>query len=65
MFDIVGFEEAVLAAEEGAERTRSMVALAGRASYVSEASVQGVPDPGAKAAAYILRAVWNSISAAT
>ncbi|CAM9723326.1 unnamed protein product [Ectocarpus sp. 12 AP-2014] len=56
------FGEAVTAAEEGAEATRGMEALAGRANYVAAESLEGVPDPGAKAAAYALRAVSEALS---
>lgn len=54
---LLGFEEAIDAAEEGAESTCNMEALAGRANYVAAQSLKGVPDPGAKAAAYVLKAL--------
>ncbi|CAM9253871.1 unnamed protein product [Scytosiphon promiscuus] len=57
-----GFEEAVRRAEEGADSTRDMEALAGRANYVAASSLEGVPDPGAKAAAYALKAVLVALS---
>lgn len=57
-----GFGEAVAAAEEGATATADMQALAGRANYVAGESLKGVPDPGAKAAAYALKAVWDALS---
>lgn len=57
-----GFEEAVAAAEKGAEATCHMGALAGRANYVAEESLKGVPDPGAKAAAYALKAISGALS---
>ncbi|CAM9888586.1 unnamed protein product [Hapterophycus canaliculatus] len=53
---------AVLRAEEGAESTCNMEALAGRANYVAASSLKGVPDPGAKAAAYALKAVSVALS---
>eukprot|EP00752_Nemacystus_decipiens_P007043 g6316.t1 len=56
-----GFEEAVAAAEEGADATCSMEALAGRANYVAAESLKGVPDPGAKAAAYALKALLKAL----
>lgn len=62
LFDRSAFGEAVNAAEEGAEATRGMEALAGRANYVAAESLEGVPDPGAKAAAYALRAVSEALS---
>lgn len=37
-----------------------MEALAGRANYVAAESLVGVPDPGAKAAAYALRAMLET-----
>jgi len=42
--------------------TADMQALAGRANYVAGESLKGVPDPGAKAAAYALQAVWDALS---
>eukprot|EP00903_Cladosiphon_okamuranus_P013498 g12572.t1 len=57
-----GFEEAVAAAEEGANATCGMEALAGRSNYVSAESLNGVPDPGAKAAAYALKALSKALS---
>ncbi|CAM9382406.1 unnamed protein product [Laminaria digitata] len=58
------FGEAVAAAEEGAESTCNMEALAGRANYVAAESLMGVPDPGAKAAAYALRAILETLISA-
>lgn len=57
-----GFEEAVAAAEEGAAATSNMEALAGRANYVAAETLKGVPDPGAKAAAYALKALLKELS---
>ena len=51
---------AATAAAAGAERTRGMPALAGRANYVPEAQL-AAPDPGAMAVAAILRAVADSV----
>ena len=48
------------AAMEGAEATRTMSAVAGRASYVPDSQVQGTPDPGAMAVALVLQAVARS-----
>lgn len=59
-----GFEKAVTAAEEGAESTRNMAALAGRSNYVAEESLKGVPDPGAMAAAFALKAIAKSLASA-
>ena len=52
-----GLSEAAAAAEGGAAATCGMQALAGRANYVPDAALQGVPDPGAKAVAFMLRAL--------
>lgn len=48
---------AAKAAEQGADATRDMVAIAGRSSYVPSNSLKGVPDPGAEAVGVWLRAV--------
>ena len=47
----VAVEIAATAAQLGAERTRSMAASAGRSSYVPEAVLRDLPDPGACAVA--------------
>ncbi|BDA43964.1 Triokinase/FMN cyclase [Coccomyxa sp. Obi] len=47
----VALDKAAVAAQEGAERTRGMAASAGRSSYVPEAVLKDVPDPGACAVA--------------
>lgn len=47
-------------AEEAAEATRHMEAGAGRASYISSAQLLQ-PDPGAVAAAAVLRAVLEGL----
>ncbi|XP_033096561.1 triokinase/FMN cyclase-like [Anneissia japonica] len=52
--------DAAKAAEEMAEKTKNMVARAGRASYVSSEKVTN-PDPGAVAVAVWVRAVANSM----
>ena len=49
------------AAEAGAEATKTMHAAAGRASYVPQDVLADVPDPGAKAVAFWLRAVAVSV----
>ncbi|KAJ7344236.1 hypothetical protein JRQ81_000186 [Phrynocephalus forsythii] len=54
--------KAVKAAEAAAESTRHMKAAAGRASYISSARLEE-PDPGAVAAAAILRAVLEGLQA--
>ena len=51
---------AASAGEAGAEATMKMAAAAGRASYVTADVLQGVPDPGAKAVAFWLRALAAS-----
>ena len=52
---------AASAAEAGAEATKTMVAAAGRASYVPKEVISSVPDPGAMAVALWLRAVAASV----
>lgn len=44
-------KDAVQAAKEGAEATKTMIPLAGRSNYVSKEHMQGIPDPGAFAVA--------------
>uniref|UniRef100_A0A8C8RVX1 Triokinase/FMN cyclase n=1 Tax=Pelusios castaneus TaxID=367368 RepID=A0A8C8RVX1_9SAUR len=52
--------KAVQSAEAAAEATKNMEAGAGRASYISSARLE-LPDPGAVAAAAILRAVLEGL----
>ncbi|XP_061465772.1 triokinase/FMN cyclase isoform X2 [Rhineura floridana] len=52
--------KAVQEAEAAAESTRNMEAAAGRASYIGSARLE-LPDPGAVAAAAILRAVMEGL----
>lgn len=52
----------VAAAREGRESTRSLVAKAGRASYVPEECQKGVTDPGAEAVVVIMEAVDSTMS---
>ena len=53
-----GLEEAILAAQRGAESTATMQqAKAGRASYVNSDNLNGVPDPGAVAVAEVFAAL--------
>ena len=54
-------QAAAQAAEAGAEETKSMVAGAGRASYVPDETLKDVPDPGAKAVAIWLGAVAGAL----
>ncbi len=49
------------AAVAGAESTRHLVALAGRANYVGSSEMEGTPDPGAVAAAIAFQTVMNNI----
>mmetsp|Transcript_2428 Transcript_2428/g.2548 ORF Transcript_2428/g.2548 Transcript_2428/m.2548 type:complete len:600 (-) Transcript_2428:136-1935(-) len=44
-------QEAAEAAQSGAESTKTMIGLAGRSNYIQQDQMQGVPDPGAVAAA--------------
>jgi dihydroxyacetone kinase len=51
-----GLSRAAKAAEQGAESTKTMrKAKAGRASYVGERNLMGVPDPGAVAVAEVFK----------
>ena len=53
-----GLAPAAAAAKRGADRTATMTsARAGRASYVPESALRGVPDPGAVAMAAVLAAL--------
>ncbi|XP_061465771.1 triokinase/FMN cyclase isoform X1 [Rhineura floridana] len=56
--------KAVQEAEAAAESTRNMEAAAGRASYIGSARLE-LPDPGAVAAAAILRAVMEGLQVKT
>ena len=53
---VVAIEHAIVAAEAGAEKTKTMVASKGRASYVGERSLEH-PDAGAMAIGIIARAL--------
>ena len=55
-------DAAASAAEEGADATRNMPALAGRSSYVPAEVLRETPDPGAKAAAAWLRAAATAFN---
>lgn len=55
------FSEAVLAAEEGSERTKSMRSVHGRAAYYGDKSI-GLVDGGSVAAVYIFQAIEQYIS---
>uniref|UniRef100_A0A061S670 Dihydroxyacetone kinase n=1 Tax=Tetraselmis sp. GSL018 TaxID=582737 RepID=A0A061S670_9CHLO len=47
------------AAEAGAEATAAMPPLAGRSSYLRQEDTDGIPDPGAVAAAAALQAIYG------
>ena len=52
---IVGHIHGIAAAQKGADHTASLSkARAGRSSYVPDAALKGVPDPGATAIAKML-----------
>lgn len=51
------FLAGVHAARCGAEETRNMQGQAGRANYVDQSLLKGVPDPGAMACAIVLEAI--------
>jgi triose/dihydroxyacetone kinase / FAD-AMP lyase (cyclizing) len=59
------FAAAVQAARTGAEATRHMEAQAGRANYVKQGSLEGVPDPGAVAVAVALEGILSAVEAST
>lgn len=48
-------------AEKGAEATKTMQSLAGRANYVAQEKMQGIPDPGAYAIAAAFDAVKETL----
>jgi dihydroxyacetone kinase len=52
--------QASSAALEGAERTKTMASLAGRANYVAAAAMEGIPDPGAYAIYVALKAISSN-----
>ena len=49
--------EIAKSADDGAKSTTNMKALAGRANYVPDENLKGVPDPGAMAVALIIQVV--------
>jgi dihydroxyacetone kinase len=51
----------VAAAREGRDSTRTLIAKAGRASYVPEECQAGVTDPGAEAVVVIMEAVDSTL----
>ena len=53
----VALQRAASAAELGADSTKTMIAAAGRASYLPTNVIENTPDPGAQAVAIWLRAV--------
>lgn len=57
----LALQQAVAAAESGADSTKTMAAAAGRSSYVPESVLRDVPDPGAHAVAIWLAAVLNGL----
>jgi dihydroxyacetone kinase len=61
----LGYGKAVEMASEGADGTRKMNALLGRASYVGKVAfgINGVPDPGALGVVSVLEGILQSISA--
>lgn len=58
---VQALDRAVVEAEKGVERTKSMTAQAGRSNYVPSSSTQGIPDPGAMAVAVALKALAGSL----
>ncbi|XP_075044065.1 triokinase/FMN cyclase isoform X4 [Mixophyes fleayi] len=58
VMEILGY--AAKSALDAAEETKHMTAGAGRASYIGSSTLSR-PDPGAKAAAAILQAIWDGL----
>jgi len=56
-----GSEGAAVAARAGAEATKTMEAMAGRANYVPASVTQGHADPGAEAVAMAFEAIWENL----
>lgn len=54
-------EKSVLAAEEGVEYTKTIVASKGRASYLGERSL-GYQDPGATSSYLLIKALYETVS---
>lgn len=54
-------ELSAAAAVAGADSTKNLVALAGRANYVSSLAMEGTPDPGAVAVAIAFQTVMKNI----
>lgn len=51
----------VKAAVEAADATANMEAKAGRSNYLAFSTIQGTPDPGAKAVAFILQGIADGL----
>ncbi|MCR1897693.1 dihydroxyacetone kinase subunit DhaL [Irregularibacter muris] len=57
---IMAFERAAIAAQEGVEFTKTIIARKGRASYLGERSI-GHQDPGATSSYIIIREIANTL----
>ena len=55
-------QAAASAAADGARKTKTMKAGAGRSSYVPEEALRNTADPGASAVAFWLQAVADSLA---
>lgn len=54
-------QQALEAAQSGAESTKHLVAKAGRASYVPENAQKDVTDPGSEAVVAIMRGIHDEL----
>lgn len=59
---VAALQAAASAAADGAEKTKTMKAGAGRSSYVPEEALHNTADPGASAVAIWLQAVAESLA---
>ena len=59
---ITALQEAASASTDGAEKTKTMRAGAGRSSYVPEEALHNTADPGASAVAIWLHAVAEALA---
>ena len=58
---LAAVQAAAKAATQGAEKTKTMKAAAGRSSYVPEEALHDTTDPGASAVSFWLHAVAASL----
>ena len=53
---------AVVAANEGAEQTKTLISLAGRSNYIDNDFLKDTPDPGAVAVSVAFLAAFEALS---